>query len=64
VNASFDGADIVERKPSRANHEASFISASKGKGEKFRRVTQFRESGTTVTQLIDHSLLDQSLTGK
>jgi len=62
----FDGAtNPVDRKPSRAKHATGLIfQLRKAKEKNSGRVRQFRESGTTVTPTIDHSLLDEVLAGK
>jgi hypothetical protein len=62
----FDGAtNPVDRKPSRAKHATGLIFQLREAEEK-NSVTldKFRESVTTVTPTIDHSLLDEVLAGK
>ena len=62
----FDGAtNPVDRKPSRANHATGLIfQLRKAKEKNSVALDKFRESGTTVTPTIDHSLLDEVLAGK
>jgi hypothetical protein len=47
---------LVERKPSRANHETGHISASTGKGEKFPRVTQIPQVDDSSDASLNHRI--------
>jgi hypothetical protein len=66
AHSRFDGAtNPVDRKPSRAKHATGLIfQLRKAKEKNSVALDKFRESGTTVTPTIDHSLLDEVLAGK
>lgn len=66
VHRRFEGArDTVEREPSRANNEAALIfQLRKAKEKSSGALRKFHKSGTNVTPMIDHSLLDEVLAGK